>query len=101
MVNEPEKCPHGNAAADCVPCHMASQQAALKGSEVDTRRIAERIAAIFKEEGVEPGDQFGMLLGLGVTGMANAVQVPLPQVLDAVERAYVAARAAAGAPPAS
>jgi hypothetical protein len=43
------------------------------------------------EEGLAtPPDQFGTLLGLGVTGMAH-MQVPLERVIEAVSVAYAKA----------
>jgi len=86
--------PHGNPTAECVLCELNRQ----KDTQGQGARIAERISAVMVEEGlVTPPDQFGTLLGLGVTGMAH-MEVPLDRVVEAVSIAY--AKAANAKPPA-
>lgn len=79
--------PHDKPAAECVLCELARQTDA----QGQSARIAERVQAVMAEEGLEtPPDQFGTLLGLGVTGMAH-MEVPLDRVLEAVSVAYAKA----------
>lgn len=83
-------CTHRKPAAECVLCELNRQ----KDEQGQGARIAERISAVMVEEGLAtPPDQFGTLLGLGVTGMAH-MEVPLERVIEAVSIAYAKASTA-------
>ena len=77
--------PHGQDPKTCVQCHLEAEQ--TKG-----KALATDVGEVLKKHGLDtPADQFGALLGLGVTGLVRVVGMPLDQMLEAVQAAYATA----------
>lgn len=89
---QPTCVPHGLDAETCVQCH-------LDADKNEGKKLAKDLGDVLKQHGLEtPSDQFGALLGMGVTGLARVVGMPLDQMLEAVKSAFTAAHG--GKPPA-
>lgn len=83
---ESPKCePHGLDPKTCVQCHLEAEQN-------EGKQLAKDLGDVLKKHGLEtPADQFGALLGMGVTGLVRVVGMPLDQMLEAVQAAYATA----------
>lgn len=78
------------AATDASPKYSSDELSPAEES-ARSQRIADAIAQLMQRERVEGPDQFAILIGIGVTGMAHC-GVDEDTLLTSVRQAYRAAR---------